>query len=105
MKKTSKIWYIILIIIGVFIIGFGIYYTVAKSKDKNTEEQDLNAKVSSELEYIEEKFVNLFNKMNNIEYENYKITVKDVEKSESNDKESGATTTGEEKSGNTSSSD
>ena len=105
LKKTSKIWYIILIIIGVFIIGFGIYYTVAKSKDKNTEEQDLNAKVSSELEYIEEKFVNLFNKMNNIEYENYKITVKDVEKSESNDKESGATTTGEEKSGNTSSSD
>lgn len=105
MKKTSKIWYIILIIIGVFIIGFGIYYTVAKSKDKNTEEQDLNAKVSTELEYIEEKFVNLFNKMNNIEYENYKITVKDVEKSESNDKESGATTTGEEKSGNTSSSD
>ena len=105
MKKTSKIWYIILIIIGVFIIGFGIYYTVAKSKDKNTEEQDLNAKVSSELEHIEEKFVNLFNKMNNIEYENYKITVKDVEKSESNDKESGATTTGEEKSGNTSSSD
>ena len=105
MKKTSKIWYIILIIIGVFIIGFGIYYTVAKSKDKNTEEQNLNAKVSTELEYIEEKFVNLFNKMNNIEYENYKITVKDVEKSESNDKESGATTTGEEKSGNTSSSD
>ena len=45
LKKTSKIWYIILIIIGVFIIGFGIYYTVAKSKDKNTEEQDLNAKV------------------------------------------------------------
>ena len=105
LKKTSKIWYIILIIIGVFIIGFGIYYTVAKSKDKNTEEQNLNAKVSTELEYIEEKFVNLFNKMNNIEYENYKITVKDVEKSESNDKESGATTTGEEKSGNTSSSD
>ena len=105
MKKTSKIWYIILIIIGVFIMGFGIYYTVAKSKDKNTEEQNLNAKVSTELEYIEEKFVNLFNKMNNIEYENYKITVKDVEKSESNDKESGATTTGEEKSGNTSSSD
>lgn len=105
MKKTNKIWYIILTVIGILVIGFGVYYVVAKNNDQDNGEQELNSKVSSELGYIEEKFVNLFNKMNNIEYENYKITVKDVQKSESNDKESGATTTGKEKSGNTSSGD
>ena len=103
MKKTSKIWYIILIIVGLLVIGFGIYYTVAKSKNQDKEEGNLETKVLSEIDYIEEKFVNLFNKMNNIEYENYKITVKNIEKSES--KEQGDTSEGEEKSGNTTDSD
>ena len=105
MKQTNKIWYIILTIIGILIIGVVIYYATTRNKEQNSEGQNLNSKVASELDYVEEKFVNLFNKMNNIEYENYKITIKNVEQSESNDKESGDTSTGEEKSGSTANSD
>ncbi len=103
MKKTNKIWYVVLSIIGVCIIIFGVYYFVAKNKNQNKEEQNLNSKVLSEINYIEGKFVNLFNKMNNIEYENYRVTVKNIQSEENANKE--GNTTEKEKSGNTASSD
>ena len=37
----------------------------------------------SEINYMEQKIVLLFNKMNQIEYENYKISTESIESSES----------------------
>ena len=82
MKKNSKFMYSLIIVVGIIIIGAGIYYVVAKNENKSNQ-NEIKQKVSSEINYMEQKIVLLFNKMNQIEYENYKISTESIESSES----------------------
>ena len=82
MKKNSKFMYSLIIVVGIIIIGAGIYYVVAKNENKSNQ-NEIKQKVLSEINYMEQKIVLLFNKMNQIEYENYKISTESIESSES----------------------
>lgn len=68
MKKFKWIAYILLIII-IVALTFTIYTSIAKNN-----EPDLKEKSLAEIKFIESKLLNLFNAMNNIEFENYNIS-------------------------------
>lgn len=72
MKKFKKISYIILVFI-VIALSFMIYSSIARSS-----ETDIKDKTFSELQYFESKLTYMFNSLNNIEFENYKILVEDI---------------------------
>lgn len=82
LKKSNKIIYSIFIVFGIFIIGASLYYVIANNENKN-KNNDIKEKVISEISYLEEKTVNIFNKMNQIEYDNYKISVENIEEGQS----------------------
>lgn len=82
LKKSNKIIYSIFIVFGIFIIGASLYYVIANNENKN-KNNDIKEKVISEISYLEEKTVNIFNKMNQIEYGNYKISVENIEEGQS----------------------
>ncbi len=75
MKKSLKILFYVITVFIVILIGFGIYYAV-HSTNKNDEQ--IQSKVISEIEYIDEKLISFFNDMNNVEYENYKLVVQEL---------------------------
>ena len=77
MKKFKIFSYIILLIVLVVLA-----LTVYTSATQNNEEDD-KEKVVSEIEYIDAKLVDLFNKMNNIETRNYQIYITKIEESKS----------------------
>lgn len=72
MKKFKKIAYIILIFI-IVVLTFMIYSSIAKDS-----ETDIKDKTFSEIQYFESKLTYMFNSLNNIEFENYKISVEDI---------------------------
>lgn len=95
MKNYSKIAYIALIVI-IITCGFFIYKVFAKSQ----EDGDIKSKALSEVKFIESKFLSLFNDMNNIEFENYKLSVtesKEDSKNSENSEQSGESSSGGEK--------
>lgn len=65
----------ILITILILILSFFIYTNISKAS-----ENDLNIqnKVLSEIQYFESKIIYMFNSLNNIEFENYKISTEDI---------------------------
>ena len=74
MNKTMKIAILLIIIIVIILlIIFGSKVIFAKNDDKN-----LDSKVISEVEYFESELTNLLNQMNNIKFENYKISIKEI---------------------------
>ena len=86
MKKFKKISYIILVFI-VITLSFMIYSSIARSS-----ETDIKDKTFSELQYFESKLTYMFNSLNNIEFENYKILVEDIsEKSKKSSQSSSGT--------------
>lgn len=72
MKKFKKISYIILVFI-IIVLSFMIYSSIAKDS-----ETDIKDKTFSEIQYFESKLTYMFNSLNNIEFENYKISVEDI---------------------------
>lgn len=72
MKKFKKISYIILVFI-IIVLSFMIYSSIAKDS-----EIDIKDKTFSEIQYFESKLTYMFNSLNNIEFENYKISVEDI---------------------------
>ena len=80
MKKYTKIAYIVLILI-IFICGFCIY----KVSAQNNSEGEIKEKTLEEINYLENKFMDLFNEVNNIKFENYTISATNME--EQNNKE------------------
>lgn len=78
MKKYTKISYILLIII-VLLFGFFIY----KVSGKNKSSEDVKSKSISEIKHLESKFLNLFNQLNNVSFENYTISSTEIKKQES----------------------
>ena len=74
MKKFKKFAFIFLILV-IVILSFMIYTSIAKDQTI-----DVKDKVMSEIKYFESQIVNIFNSLNNIEFENYKISVEDISK-------------------------
>lgn len=75
MKKYSKLAYILLVLI-VVICGFFIYRVFAKDGENS---EDVKSKAFSDVKFIESTFLSLFNDMNNIDFENYKLIVTEAE--------------------------
>lgn len=78
MKIYNKIAYIIIILVAVA-LGFSVY----KVYGKNGENEDIKNKSLSEIKYLESKFLNLFNQLNNISFENYRISSSEAKNQES----------------------
>ena len=98
MKKYNKLAYLLLILI---LVALGIYiYKLNTRKDKT---EEIKEKTLSDIQYIENKFVNLFNQINNIKFENYTISVvkenKEESKEESSSNSSSGVDSGKNKSG------
>lgn len=72
MKKFKKIVFLFLILV-IVILSFTIYSSVANDKA-----DDIKDKTLSEIKYFESKLINIFNSLNNIEFENYKISIEDI---------------------------
>lgn len=83
MKKYAKILYIALILI-IFISGFFIY----KVFGKNGSNDNIEEKTLAEVKHLENEFQNLFNQLNNISFENYKISSSEIKKEENENQSS-----------------
>lgn len=78
MKNYKRISYVILIII-ILILSFTIY----KVYGKNNEKEDSKEKTLSEIKHLESNFLEIFNELNNIKTENYKISFSEIKKQNS----------------------
>lgn len=83
MKKYTIISYISLILI-VLLFGFFVY----KVSGKNNSDENVKNKTLSEVKYLESKFLNLFNQLNNISFENYTISSSEIKKEDLENKAS-----------------
>ena len=72
MKKFKKLSYISLIVI-IIVLGF-VIYSISASDDG----RDIREKVKAEISYFDSKLTYIFNSLNNIEFENYKLSVEDI---------------------------
>lgn len=78
MKKFRKISFCFLIIV-IIILSITLYANVSKENQKENNEKEI-----SEIDFLEDKIVNLLNEMNNIETRNYHISVSNVSKQTKN---------------------
>lgn len=78
MKKFRKISFCFLIIV-IIILSITLYANVSKGNQKENNEKEI-----SEIDFLEDKIVNLLNEMNNIETRNYHISVSNVSKQTKN---------------------
>lgn len=101
MKKYKLSAYAVLIIIIIIIIGIVVY----KVYGQNNKNNDIKEKTLSEVKYLENKFLNLFNNMNNIEFENYKISSSKIKKEDTSDSDQNSESDKESSSGSSGSSD
>ena len=82
--KKYKILCIICIIVTVFIGSFLIYKVVASKKD----DDDIYNKTFAEVQHIDSKLTEIFNKMNNINMENFELVEEKIEDNNSNNSSS-----------------
>lgn len=75
MKKYTVFAYIFIILFIITAISFGTYKVMSNSKNKD---QEIKEKVQTELKYVDGKLIKIFNHMNNIEFENYKISIGEI---------------------------
>jgi len=63
----------------------------------NNSEEKLNVKVASEIEFFDSKIVDMLNNLNNISFQNYRLTTKKVQLTEQseNTEASGGQTAGD----------
>lgn len=93
MKKYAQIAYIVLILLFLS-SGFFIY----KVSGKNNTDEDVKSKTLSEIKRLEGEFQDLFNKLNNIEFERYTISSTEIKDEESNNKKSSSSSSSGEES-------
>lgn len=79
MKKFKKIAFFVLFLI-IIILSFTIYTNASRNN-----ENDIREKSLSEIKYVESKLINLFNSLNNIEFENYKISSQEINSQKNSD--------------------
>lgn len=78
MKKYKKVAYVFLAII-IICLGFVLY----RSYGKNNEKGDIKSKSLAEINRLENSFFNMFNEINNISFENYKIKTSEINNKQS----------------------
>ncbi len=100
MKKYQKIAYIFLVIF-VLSIAFILFKSYADS-NKNEDEKE---KTETEIQRIELSFVNMFNELNNIKFENYRINTSQINKEDLKDNSSSSASESTPSSGGSSSSE
>ena len=100
MKKYQKIAYIFLVIF-VLSIAFILFKSYADS-NKNEDEKE---KTETEIQRIELSFVNMFNELNNIKFENYRINTSQINKEDLKDNSSSSASETTPSSGGSSSSE
>lgn len=83
MKINIKIIYIFLII-AIILSGFFI----CKVFGKNNTNEDSKNKALADINEIERKFVDLFNQLNNITFDNYKISISEIKETQSENNKS-----------------
>lgn len=83
MKRYQKIAYIFLVII-ILSISFVLFKSYANS-NKNEEEKE---KTQAEIKRLETSFVTMFNELNNIKFENYRINTSQINKEDLKDNSS-----------------
>ena len=73
----------IIILFTIIILSIGGYFLYSKAKsNEGNSLNTLKSKCISELEYLNAEIIEIMNGLNNISYENFKITNKEVEVSE-----------------------
>lgn len=77
MKKYKKLLFIFLFVLMIS-LGIFLYVSMSKENSENNKEKSL-----SEIEYLEKEIVNLLNQLNNVQSNNYKLSVKEIEDSSS----------------------
>ena len=87
MKKFTKIAFIILIAV-IIILAFALY-TKASNNNSGSDNAQKD-KTFAEIKYLESKLTDLLNAMNNIEFENYDISVGKIESESGEESDSGA---------------
>ena len=85
MENLKKIGYIFLIFIMTGICVSVIVFGYKKNNDNNNQEKD---KVASEIKYIEDQIIDILNKMNNIDLNDYQLSVKDIKSNDNNESSS-----------------
>ena len=100
MKKYQKIAYIFLVIF-ILSIAFILFKSYADS-NKNEDEKE---KTETEIQRIELSFVNMFNELNNIKFENYRINTSQINKDDLKDNSSSSASETTPSSGGSSSSE
>ncbi len=80
MKKYKTLAYILVALFIVLGISFAYYQVMSSNSNK---EAELKQKAKTEIKYVESKILTLFNLMNDIQFENYKITIKEISPSSS----------------------
>ena len=100
MKKYQKIAYIFLVIF-VLSIAFILFKSYADSNKKEDEKE----KTETEIQRVELSFVNMFNELNNIKFENYRINTSQINKEDLKDNSSSSASESTPSSGGSSSSE
>ena len=100
MKKYQKIAYIFLVIfvLSIVFILFKSYADINKNEDEKE-------KTETEIQRIELSFVNMFNELNNIKFENYRINTSQINKEDLKDNSSSSASETTPSSGGSSSSE
>lgn len=84
MKKYKKLGYIFLIII-IVMLSVTVYATVSKDTDKIEKDKKV-----AEIKFLEDKLVNVFNQLNDIDTRNYNVSVNNITKQLKNQDEAGS---------------
>ena len=100
MKKYQKIAYIFLVI---FVLS--IAFILFKSYSNINKNEDEKEKTETEIQRIELSFVNMFNELNNIKFENYRINTSQINKEDLKDNSSSSASETTPSSGSSSSSE
>lgn len=100
MKKYQKIAYIFLVI---FVLS--IAFILLKSYANINKNEDEKEKTETEIQRIELSFVNMFNELNNIKFENYRINTSQINKEDLKDNSSSSASETTPSSGSSSSSE
>jgi hypothetical protein len=100
LKKYQKIAYIFLVIfvLSIVFILFKSYADINKNEDEKE-------KTETEIQRIELSFVNMFNELNNIKFENYRINTSQINKEDLKDNSSSSASETTPSSGGSSSSE
>lgn len=98
MKKYKIFAYIFVVLFFILAISFGTYQVISSN---NKPEDKLEGKIKSEIKYLDEELTNTFNKMNNIQFESYKLSVNEINpsSSEKNSQSSSGGSSGQESQG------